>query len=939
MNPTGTGTVPLQSEVIEDALGTQVPAATPPLAPEPARLWWRAVILSWVLLGFFLLDRLCLLLMDYWLLESLGFEGVFWTNFGTGAVLFAAGLASSAAVIGPAFAYDVGKTVRKIVVNVALFWGVVSGYLLSLRYVEFLMAAGQDFGQVDPVFGNDLGFYVFTVPPIWTAWWFLFIGTSLALSSWIFCAYVAHGETAARDGMTRVGRFWGVVGTRGTRITLGILAFLAACGWWLGRYDLLTADNSGSSVFSGASYVDVVGPFSTVYAYHVTALITLAVAALLIVILGRVHGKVVRGEAEPPTGRWTTRKLGLAVVLLLCADFGFMAAVGLRQMVFVAPNEPVVQLPYIQRHIDATRSAYNLGNVETVNFIPKDVGDPLPDADALLESPVFRNAPLWPGFCSYLEDLVDIQHQDRILLTDGDNMVYGPLLEIFRQQQKLRAYYNFLDMDTIRVAVDGEPTMLVSSVREVPLMEPAPWLAWWGQQFMLFTHGYGLVTAASGEKTSQGNPVYTSKGIPVASQAPALQARNQRVYYGEGAGSMAYSNVQRMTELDYPTDEGRATITFPNEVKAGVKLDSLLKRLVFGYKSGQFFEIVFSDLIDEDTRVHYYRTPIERLQRVAPFLYYDTDPFAVVAGGNITWMVNGMTWADAYPYSSYQDLGDKSDTRSPYGRVPHVRMNYVRDAVKATVDGYTGKLTLYKWADEPVLNTLAEIYPDLFVAREKMPADVRSQIQYPVQLMHVQFDDQYIIYQMNDPMYFFNMEDMWDDADEVLGPVLDEGHAIRFSIEPFYLMVDTGDDLYPTSKHRTQFALTMLFTPEKALNLRAIPMIYQDGEDYGRMVCFQVPKGHYYIGPEQADATIDQEPAIAQQVSWWNRRGLEVIRGHTTGLLVDGEVIYIEPIFLRSQQNPVTQLKRVCVVFRGKARMAPTLEEALRAAIDAHREG
>jgi uncharacterized membrane protein (UPF0182 family) len=447
------------------------------------------------------------------------------------------------------------------------------------------------------------------------------------------------------------------------------------------------------------------------------------------------------------------------------------------------------------------------------------------------------------------------------------------------------------------------------------------------------------VTAASGEKTSQGNPVYTSKGIPVASQAPALQARNQRVYYGEGAGSMAYSNVQRMTELDYPTDEGRATITFPNEVKAGVKLDSLLKRLVFGYKSGQFFEIVFSDLIDEDTRVHYYRTPIERLQRVAPFLYYDTDPFAVVAGGNITWMVNGMTWADAYPYSSYQDLGDKSDTRSPYGRVPHVRMNYVRDAVKATVDGYTGKLTLYKWADEPVLNTLAEIYPDLFVAREKMPADVRSQIQYPVQLMHVQFDDQYIIYQMNDPMYFFNMEDMWDDADEVLGPVLDEGHAIRFSIEPFYLMVDTGDDLYPTSKHRTQFALTMLFTPEKALNLRAIPMIYQDGEDYGRMVCFQVPKGHYYIGPEQADATIDQEPAIAQQVSWWNRRGLEVIRGHTTGLLVDGEVIYIEPIFLRSQQNPVTQLKRVCVVFRGKARMAPTLEEALRAAIDAHREG
>ncbi|MHC4670113.1 MAG: UPF0182 family protein, partial [Planctomycetota bacterium] len=800
-----------------------------------------------------------------------------------------------------------------------------------------LMAPGLAFGQVDPVFRIDIGFYVFTLPPIWTAWSFLFIGTSLALVSWIFCAYMGQSKTLAPVDMTRVARFWGVVGTRGTRITLGILALLSAIGWWLGRYNVLIADNSVSSIFSGAGYVDVVGLFSTVHAYLVTAVITLAVATLLIVLLGRLHGRV-RGVPAPAT-RWSPGRLGLAVILLICLDFGFMAIVGLRQMVFVAPNEPVVQLPYIRQHIGATRDAFNLGAVETVTFIPKDVGDPLPDPDELLESPTFRNAPLWPGFCSFLEDLVDIQHADRILLTDGDPMIYGPLLEIFRQQQKLRAYYNFLDMDTIRVPVDGEPQMLVSSVREVPLLEPQPWLAWWGQQFMLFTHGYGLVTASTRDATAQGDPVYVSKGIPVATGVPALQAKNQRVYYGEGAGSMAYSNVRKMTELDYPTDEGRAVMTFPQDVKAGVKLDSLLKRLVFGYKSGQFFEIVFSELIDDDTRVHYYRTPIERLERVAPFLYYDTDPFAVVTNGGITWMVNGMTYADRYPYSQFQDLGDKSDTRSPFRRRAHVRMNYVRDAVKATVDGYTGRLTLYKFADEPVLNTLEQIYPDLFTPTEKMPDDVRSQIQYPVQLMHVQFDDLYILYQMNDPMYFFNMEDMWDDGDEVLGPILDDGLAIRFSIEPYYLMVDTRDELIPDAEQKTQFALTMLFTPERALNLRAIPMVYQDGKDYGRLVCFQVPKGHYYLGPEQADAAIDQEPSIAQQISWWNRRGLEVIRGHTTGLLVDGEVIYIEPIFLRSQQNPVTQLKRVCVVFRGKARMAATLEEALRLAVEAHRQG
>ena len=118
-----------------------------------------------------------------------------------------------------------------------------------------------------------------------------------------------------------------------------------------------------------------------------------------------------------------------------------------------------------------------------------------------------------------------------------------------------------------------------------------------------------------------------------------------------------------------------------------------------------------------------------------------------------------------------------------------------------------------------------------------------------LQLMHAQFDDLYILYQMNDPMYFFNMEDMWDDGDEVLGPILDEGTAIRFSIEPYYMMVDTADPLIPDAKQTTQFSLVMLFTPEKALNLRAIPMIYQDGEDYGRMICFQMPKGRYFLGP------------------------------------------------------------------------------------------
>jgi len=167
---------------------------------------------------------------------------------------------------------------------------------------------------------------------------------------------------------------------------------------------------------------------------------------------------------------------------------------------------------------------------------------------------------------------------------------------------------------------------------------------------------------------------------------------------------------------------------------------------------------------------------------------------------------------------------------------------------------------------------------------------------------------------MTDPMTFFNMEDVWDDGDEVLGPILDQGKAITFSVEPYHWIADSGDFL-ENSSQKPQFALGMVFTNEKAVNLRSIPIVFQDGPDYGKIVVLQVPKGHYYLGPEQADAAIDQNPEISQQFMLWNRRGADVIRGHTTTLVLGSEVIYVEPIFLRSQQNAVTQLKRVVVVF------------------------
>jgi hypothetical protein len=466
--------------------------------------------------------------------------------------------------------------------------------------------------------------------------------------------------------------------------------------------------------------------------------------------------------------------------------------------------------------------------------------------------------------------------------------------------------------------------MYASAVREIPLIEPQPWLAWWGQRFVLFTHGHGLVLTPVGGVTPEGEPRYAVWDIPGRTERPELDLENPSVYYGEGAGSLAYSNVRRMMEFDFPTDEGRAEMRLPADVNAGVPINSLLKRLVFGWQSRQFFDILFSRLIGDETRVHYYRMPLDRVNKVAPFLYVDSDPWAVAVDGGVTWILNGMTTSNRYPYSQLDWIGDKPDERGPIPK-DWEEVNYVRDAVKITIDAYSCGLRFYKFADEPVVNTWANVYPTLFRAREEVPAQVQEHLQYPVQLFHLQFDNIYNIYHMKDPMTFFNMEDMWDDSDEVLGPMLAEGKAITFSIEPYHWVVRTGSPLRRARGKRDQFALSMVFTPENALNLRAIPTVYMDGEDYGRILVLQVPKGHYSYGPEQADAAIDQTPEISRQFDWWNRQGMDVIRGHTSTLLIDREVIFVEPVFLRSKQNPVTQLKQVCVVFRGKAAMAPTL--------------
>jgi uncharacterized membrane protein (UPF0182 family) len=822
--------------------------------------------------------------------------------------------------------------------SLGLLIGVVVGFLESQYYERFLLwGNGEPFGWVEPYFGRDASFYVFDLPALWLVFRLGFEVAVVATAAAVLAAWFAHRAGREPIGVgPEDGRFvrgLGILATGSVQVTVLLLSVVTAAGIWLRRYELLTKQNYGSSIYSGPSAVDIEGLFSTRNYLYATAFIALLQGVTIVYVLRRGRTK---GFAPNASARRRLTLIIAALVIIDALDFvALKSIVDIRQATIIAPREPIVQLPYIDRHIQATLYGYGLTDVEEYEWIPRPDDSPRQSVEDMLAHPALANAPLWPGFATRLERLVDPQHADRILLTSGDKMVYGPTLELLGQRQQLRAYYEFMDVATIRKFEDGEPRMYAAAVRELPLMEPKPWLSYFGQRYALFTHGFGMVAMPVWEVDERGEPTYVSGGIPATVTDPAFATANERVYYGFGSASLAYTNLAGIDEFDFATDQGRATYRFPEDVAAGVEIDSILKRMVVGWNSLEFWKVLFTPLISDGSRVHYYRTPLERMDKVAPFLHWDSNVNPFTDGEEIHWMFNGMTTSDRFPESIIHSLGDKSDERSPDPQ-PKTQANYVRDSVKATLSAFDGSVRLYAFQPDPVLRAWMRIFPDLFLPIEDMPERHREQIQYPIQLFHVQFDDVYILYHMRDPIEFFNFEDMWDDANEVLGPVLDSGGAITFSVEPTYWVARPGDGV-PASVGSAdgQFAMSLLFTNEGgALNTRAFTTVYMDGEDYGRLSVLKVPKSVFEPGTEQADAAIDQDPFLAAQIGLWNRRGIEVIRGHTSALLVGDELVYVEPLFIRSEQNPGPQMKLISVVYRGDVGVGRTLEEALRAAVE-----
>jgi uncharacterized membrane protein (UPF0182 family) len=800
------------------------------------------------------------------------------------------------------------------------------------------------FGQTDPVFGHDIGFYVYWLPVLHPA----LEGAAWALGLSMVSTVIARFDELRRQGvisrpsLTLPGRL-ALFLTPYMRRLWDAEGLVVAGYLFLMRYGLLFADNTDAGVRRGAQYVDITGVFSTLNYIHVSIGVELALCFLLARWMKQTYERYAAVLDASPVETASVRssalvlRFGTAAIALLGVDLLFYGGVIVRNHVFVKPNEPYIQLPFIQRHIDATLAGYRLDHVKAV---PWNLDGPPLAPREMLASKTVKNAPLLPSWVSQLESPPDVQHLERLNLSQSLT-VYGPMLDIFNQQQSLRPYYRFTGVDGVRYRVNGEKQMFVSGVRELPslaFLGPKEWLRYWGSAALMFTHGYGLVMSPANAVDDVGSPLYVSEGVPTHVADPAL-AHEPRIYFGEGAkDDYVLTNVRGLKEFDHATPQFRQDFAMPTDLRAGIRIDSLWKRLMFAVSTRDLTAFLFSSYIDHDqTRVHIRRTPILRAQSIAPFLFLDSNTYASVADGKVVWMINALTTSNKYPYAYSEVLGDKADERAVHP-FPERTINYAEDAVKITMDAYSGEIAFYQITDDPIVSSWARVYPGLFRRGSTMPAPVKAQMTYPLQWFHVQFDDIYKRYHQTDPIQFYNVEDLWDDADEVLGSL---GRGLKgfgstdqstFSYEGHPMLIDPAD--LPSgvgigSPGDPEYCLVMPFTPEGQRNLRSLIVAFQDPDHYGELVSLQVPQGRFVPGPEQIESYIDNDRPVHQQVTMWMRHGSEVIRGHMVVVPVKGDLMYIETIWVNSTQNELPQLKLVAVRYRGRIASGPTLRDAV----------
>ena len=696
------------------------------------------------------------------------------------------------------------------------------------------------FGVNDPVFGRDIGWYVFVLPAIASLLGTLRSLVVLALIG-VVALYLLRGKISLPPQRITL------LSPADRHVAALLVSFLVltALQIWLVRIPELLYSTTGPLV--GASYTDLHARYP---ALHVIA--ATAVVGIGLVIYGMLRGRIVL----------FTLAAALAYVVVSIVA-GALFPYGIQRFI-VAPTELTRELPQLRSHIRATRQAWGLSGIET-RELTGDAGLTL--ADIRANSATIQNVRLW----------------------DRD-----PLLQTFGQLQEIRTYYDFISVDDDRYVIDGRYRQVLLSPRELN-SESLPKRTFINQH-LTFTHGMGLTLAPVNEVTSEGLPVLFVKNLPPVSTV-SLKVTRPQIYFGELTTDHVFIDTRR-PEFDYPSGDANVSATYKGT--GGVRVGGLLRRALFAIRFGAV-NILLSQDIESDSRVLFNRQVQDRVKTALPFLTFDADPYMVVnSRGELYWIIDGFTSSDRYPYSARLDDGT----------------SYMRNGVKVTVDAYNGTIVSYiADATDPLVRTYAKIFPGIFKPMSTMPEDLRVHVRYPRDYFRIQAA-LYTTFHMDEPNTFYNREDQWQLP--ATSDQKDQGD--RFMR---HLVMRLPDE------KRAEYVYMAPFTPRGKNNLAAWMVARNDGSSYGKLRVYRFPKQSLVYGPAQISARINQDTDISRELTLWDQRGSEVIRGELLVIPIEEALIYVQPIYLRGQGGQIPELKRVVVAFQDRVVMSETFETGL----------
>jgi len=609
---------------------------------------------------------------------------------------------------------------------------------------------------------------------------------------------------------------------------------------------------------------------------------------------------------------WGVRSRGIAVPLfsiVLLAGVSIIIG-GIIPTVFqrfrVAPQELQRERPYIQRNIDASRKAFGLNGIQIRSFADK---PNLSAADVNANRATVDNIRLW------------------------DPEVLQPAI---RNLQAIAQYYSFSDVDVDRYPVDGQLRQVMISVREVdPSLLPQA-AKTWQNLHLAYTHGYGVVATQVNTAARQGQPDFIVSDFD--QERAKIPVTQPRVYFGEPpeAGPEYVVVDTRQPEVDRPTPTGD-TRTTSYDGDGGIQLSSFGRRLAFALRFRDI-NLLISGNLTSQSRVMFNRDIRDRVEKVAPFLQWDGDPYAVVVNGRIMFVRDGYTVSDHYPYVQRIDLGDAARRDGSTGQGVRGSGNYIRNSVKAVVDAYTGKVTLYAFDEaDPVLKAWRKAFPELFAPKSAISSELAEHLRYPEDMFAIQ-TDRYTLYHLTKADDVYSRKDLWALPEDRSGQIRSQqGQSAVASLapvsapakmRPYYLLTSLP------GQQGTKFVLAMPFTPNNKQNLLGYMAASSDPDDYGRLSLVSLDPSRTIDGPTQVNSRILANPTVASELSLLNQQGSEVILGNLLIVPVKDSLLYVQPIFVRSTSGTsgsttIPLLEKVAVVLNTDVGYAPTLSEAI----------